>query len=275
MLSPEEGNKLISDYIEKGEPFAVCRVGIGGETLSTYYMDINRSIDNNVNRMLRVNAGMYGDCLNEFYREFVDGISCADMQVVWDHNLINEAQNHLFSKYSPSSHKLSSRSVEPFYFVNPWSEKLKDKKVLVIYPFSESIKSQYNERDKIFDNDKILPEFELITYKPVQSIGGEGPHSSWKESLDIMKNDISNIDFDIALLGCGSYGLPLVNFIKNEMNKSAIYIGGGLQILFGIKGSRWENHNIISNLYNEYWVYPLESETPQKYKMVEGGCYWK
>ena len=47
------------------------------------------------------------------------------------------------------------------------------------------------------------------------------------------------MDFDIALLGCGCYGHPLCDFIRNELNKSAIYIGGGLQLLFGVMGGRW------------------------------------
>ena len=62
-----------------------------------------------------------------------------------------------------------------------------------------------------------LPEFTLIPYQSVQSIGGNGgPHSSWAESLQVMK-EISNLDFDIALLSCGHYGLPLVAHIKENL----------------------------------------------------------
>ena len=75
------------------------------------------------------------------------------------------------------------------------------------------------------------------------------------ESLESMKNDIYKLDYDIALLGCGAYGMPLGHFIKSVMKKTSIYIGGGLQILFGIKGSRWDNHETISKLYNELDVY--------------------
>ena len=53
-----------------------------------------------------------------------------------------------------------------------------------------------------------------------------------------MCEDIKYINFDIALLGCGGYGLPLCHFIKTKLNKSAIYIGGGLQLLFGVFGGR-------------------------------------
>ena len=108
----------------------------------------------------------------------------------------------------------------------------------------------------------------------MQSIGNLKPHLSWKESLSVMKSDIEALDFDIALLGCGTYGLPLVDFIRNKLNKSAIYIGGSLQILFGIKGKRWDSHDEISDFYNENWIRPSIEETPKNYKVLEGGCYW-
>jgi hypothetical protein len=108
----------------------------------------------------------------------------------------------------------------------------------------------------------------------VQSIGGKGPHKDWYESFQLMCKDISNIDFDIALLGCGSYGMPLGNYIKKELKKSAIYVGGGLQLYFGIKGKRWDNSPDITKFYNEYWTRPSQEETPELGKYVEGGCYW-
>ena len=148
-------------------------------------------------------------------------------------------------------------------------------KVLVINPFSESIEKQYKNREHIWKNDKVLPEFNLLTYKNIQSIGDNGPHSSWLESLEVMKKDIADIDFDIALLGCGGYGMPLASFIKNDLNKPSIYVGGGLQILFGIKGDRWDNHEDVSTFYNSYWVRPLQTEKPIAANSVEGGCYWQ
>lgn len=91
-----------------------------------------------------------------------------------------------------------------------------------------------------------------------------------------MQDDISHIDFDIALIGCGAYGMPLGAFIKSQMHKKAIHMGGTLQILFGIKGKRWEEngYDYQYKLYNEYWVRPTDDLKPKNYKDVEGGCYW-
>jgi hypothetical protein len=92
-----------------------------------------------------------------------------------------------------------------------------------------------------------------------------------------MCKDIAALDFDIALLGCGGYGLPLCNFIKTKLKKSAIYIGGGLQLLFGISGSRWVNHNVIGKLIKNSpvpFIRPSKEEMCKNQKTIENGCYW-
>ena len=141
----------------------------------------------------------------------------------------------------------------------------------------------------MYDNQDILPEFELITLKAVQSSAyATVPFKDWFEALEYMENEIAKIDFDICLLGCGAYGLPLAAYVK-RLGRQAIHMGAGVQLLFGILGKRWEEeymqipwgHNtpfkINTNyvdLKNEYWTHPSGDEIPQQAKSVEGGCYW-
>lgn len=191
-------------------------------------------------------------------------------------------------KFLPLSKDVKNVHLEclyPFWAEKPWTLALKDKKVLVVHPFVETIKSQYARRDKIFENPDILPEYELKTLRAVQSnAGAEVPYKDWFEALKWMEDEIAKIDFDICILGCGAYGLPLAATIK-RMGKKAIHMGGGSQLLFGIKGKRWDNNGYIwknlpqlytnySSLYNEYWVRPSQTETPKSAKSVEGACYW-
>ena len=173
----------------------------------------------------------------------------------------------------------------PFWVEKPWTLALKGKKVLVVHPFVETIKSQYIQRNVLFENPNILPEYELKTLRAIQSnAGNDVPFKDWFEALKWMENEISKIDFDICILGCGAYGLPLAATIK-RMGKKAIHIGGGSQLLWGIKGKRWDNNNYFwknlpqlntnySSLYNEYWVRPSQAETPKAANDVEGACYW-
>ena len=185
--------------------------------------------------------------------------------------------------------KVQLEMLYPFFVENPWTRILKNKKVLVIHPFEQSILYQYNNRSLLFDDPNILPDFDLITYKAVQSVAGTYvPFNSWFEALKNMEDDISLIDFDFALIGCGAYGLPLAAHIK-RMGKKAIHIGGGLQLMFGILGKRWteqyeevwhyrEREDINTNykvLFNKDWIFPLDSDTISNSDKVEGSCYWK
>ena len=167
------------------------------------------------------------------------------------------------------------RCMEPWYDGEPWTRALKGKKVLVIHPFAETINKQMLCRDRIFPGTEILPDCKVMTLKAVQTVAGQvdDRFTTWFDALDYMYNEAMNFDFDIALIGCGAYGFPLAAKIK-EAGKQAVHMGGMLQVLFGIKGKRWDNDPIVSKFYNDYWVRPSENEKPQKSSMVENGCYW-
>lgn len=185
--------------------------------------------------------------------------------------------------------KVQLEMLYPFFVERPWTRILRGKKVLVVHPFEETIRQQYQQRELLFENDDVLPEFELITLKAVQTIAGnQSEFGDWFEALESMKRRIETIDFDIALLGCGAYGLPLAAHIKH-LGKQAVHIGGGLQLLFGIKGRRWTERYAdywdyrpgirirvnYKTLFNRHWSFPLPIDTPKGAKAVENSCYWK
>lgn len=93
-----------------------------------------------------------------------------------------------------------------------------------------------------------------------------------------MKNQLSRLvnffDFDVAFVSCGGFGMPICNFIFSELNKNVLYIGGSLQLFFGVMGSRWQSNNKVISLINDYWCYPENSDKPTNIKLVENGCYW-
>lgn len=162
----------------------------------------------------------------------------------------------------------------PMIHKNTWTQHLRGKKVLVIHPFENSIKLQYNKRELLHANKAALPEFELITFKPVQGIGDSKydlKYKTWFEALEDMKSQISGIDFDIALIGAGAYGMFLGAHCK-ALGKQAVHMGGALQLLFGIKGKRWDP----CGFYNEHWIRPATGETPKGVEKFEHGtfAYW-
>ena len=79
---------------------------------------------------------------------------------------------------------------------------------------------------------------------------------------------------DFCIIGCGALGMILGAYLKKEGIK-CIIMGGATQVLFGIKGSRWQEHTVISKFWNSAWVWPADSETPAAANKIEKACYWK
>lgn len=178
------------------------------------------------------------------------------------------------ASYLTRAVRVELRDLEPYYHPDPWTEALAGKRVLVVHPFQHSIESQFARRQLLFQDPRILPTFELTVIRAVQSIAGtRTEYPTWFDAYEHMRLQMSDVDFDVALVGCGAYGLPLAAHAK-RLGRKGIHLGGALQILFGIKGRRWDGHEFISHLYNEHWVRPNASERPPNHAQVEDGCYW-
>lgn len=205
-----------------------------------------------------------------FVQLMIDDFSAIDVLGVWckQEKLLEPQLRHVT--------RVRFRDIEPYLHEKPWTHILEGRRVLVIHPFAETIERQYRERrTRIFDNPMMLPEFDLMTIKAVQSIANtKTDFPDWFAALDSMKRKIESVDFDVAIIGCGAYGMPLAAHVK-RIGKKAVHLGGQTQLLFGIKGKRWETgHEEIRRLFNDAWVYPEESDRPEGYKRVEGGAYW-
>ena len=285
-----KSNEQIIKLIQKNEPFIVSRMGIGGETFKTYEFDLNSKITNSFlhpETSTLYNAGIYykkNDFhkLELFLKHYRSALFNSNILASCFNSSISKIQDYFSSKYYlPQIH---SRSLEPFYQIQkeikPWTHYLMEKKILIIHPFVESFQKQFDNDFQIFNDENkriFLKNQEFIFYKPYQTIAGNHIHDNWFQTFSIMCTDIKNIDFDIALLGCGGYGLPLCDFIKMKLNKSAIYIGGGLQLLFGVMGKRWENIEMWKKIISENnskFIKPSKEECCLNLNTIEDGCYW-
>lgn len=206
--------------------------------------------------------------MDQFSEMMIDLMPLVDVLGSW------RFEERLFDKELSAAIKIPLGDLEPYFHENPWSEVLKNKKVLVIHPFEASILSQYQKRDLLFEDDRVLPEFDLFTIKAVQSLGNKpAEYATWFDALESMKKEIDKSNFDIAIIGCGAYGFPLAAYVKS-IGKKAVHLGGATQMLFGIKSKSWEDEPKFHYLMNEHWVRPKETERPANYKLVEGGRYW-
>lgn len=226
---------------------------------------------------MRNNAGFFSatpELLKRFSEMMIEDMPLIDILASW------RFEEEYFSKELQNAYKIDFEPYNPFWSDVPWTAALENKKVLVVHPFAETIQKQYLRKELIHKDPRVLPTFDLQTIKAIQTIGnqGDGRFETWFDALEFMKNEIDKMDYDVCLLGCGAYGMPLAAHVKRS-GKKAVHLGGSLQLLFGIRGARWENSNYnatynYSKLMNEFWVKPSATETPSKAQQVEEGCYW-
>ena len=271
ILTEVEGNDIISSYFLSSQPFMVSRAADIACKIASCVIFKKIPIFEHLKKQALVNMGVYPndeDNLQKFAHDYCDSIKNVDVMGVW----AVPDYDWLVNTYCPQAHYTRLWGLEPYHHPNPWSEHLRNKKVLVIHPFEQSIINNYKNRDQLFENKNVLPKFELKTIKAEQNLSNK--NSNYFESMQRMQDRIASVDFDIAIIGCGASGLPIASFIKKELHKTAIHMGGATQILFGIIGRRWEAYPQTRKLINQHWTRPLPEEIPDSAMLVEGGCYW-
>lgn len=271
--SEKDGNQEIFKLITAGKPAAVMRLG-STETNCAYPWMIGQKPDTSTLERGLYLSGIFpadSEHNSQFSKTYLEAAKAADIMALCD----VYKEKAIIKKYCPDARFIRARSIEPYYYSEPWTMALEGKKILIVHPFTETIKNQYQHREKIFPNTNVLPEFASIQFvKTVQSAAGaKTEFGTWKEALQHMCAEISQKEFDIAIVGAGAYAMPICAYIKSS-GRIAIQMSGATQLLFGIKGKRWDNHPVISSFYNEAWVRPNGEETPPQIQKVEGGSYW-
>ena len=278
-LDANAANRLIGSRIRSGEPFMACRFGSGEMRtfLKTLEVDmgIRRSIPEANMDSMCINAGFFPrqqDAVMRFGRLMGDACRDVDLLATWD---TLPMENYVLNTWVNQALYCYLSGLEPFFADIPWTLALEGKRVVVIHPFEDSIRQQYQRKDLLFPNKKILPEFNLRTVKAVQTIAGQKDErfGDWFEALDYMYEEAMKEPFDVAVIGCGAYGFPLASKLKRA-GRQAIHLGGATQLLFGIRGQRWEAKKEYKDIINENWRRPLKSERPEGAGKIEGSCYW-
>ncbi len=283
VMGKEKTNNVLYNAIMGTEPFMVCRFGnteisLMVSVLKKRLLGETKGEKENFEKWFHRLCELSGffpenyELSEKFTDVMLNSLGEIDVLAMWHRKM----EDYLISEYFPKVKLTYLDFLEPWRSKRPWTSALKGKKVLVIHPFEKSIQEQYKKRKYLFPGTDVLPEFELKTLKAVQTIAGERDErfSDWFEALDYMYQEAMKIDFEVAIIGCGAYGLPLAAKLK-KAGKKAIHLGGITQLVFGIKGRRWVESPLTKVKFNEYWVYPKEEETPMNAKNVEIGCYWE
>lgn len=230
-ISKDAFNSFIRDGILSGRPFMVGRFGSQEARATAWSIGVSRgndkSIPEYVQRRMEVGPGFFpadSDNIRRFDLLMASSAEQLDGLAYWDSFM----QQWLLREICPSSVTVSYlENLEPYRNQdNPWMAALKRKRVLVVHPFARSIETQFAKRELLFSSPRVLPESELQTLVPPQTIAGarDGRFASWFEAFDWLCNEVDKRDFDVAIIGCGAYGFPLAAHVK-EGGRQAIHGG--------------------------------------------------
>lgn len=274
----------VADFVRAlrdGRPFAAGKIG-GAELLAMEYQDhrIRPEWPREWSwvrpaRRLMNNAGFFPldkVAFRDWHEIMVQAVRAMDFLSAWQTDpFLRDYEERLIRDLAPASRDIAieklGRPILPDLLPFRW---------LVVSPFILSIRRQLPHLRKVHDPEacqegdwsRPAATCQLVRC-PFQSHLEPSPYRSWKEGLERLGAEIASRDFDVALIGAGAWSLPLAAEIK-ATGRSAIHLGGETQLLFGIKGKRWENYGI----FNEAWISADASEMPAHRNRVEDGCYW-
>ena len=272
--SAEKAGLRIESALQDGRPFCSARMGhVEARLLGEWAFRQGRW--SRATRLeAHANAGIFpvnDAALETFAIIYQQALQDVDLLGFWQ----TDYQAALVDQLLPRPALCSLSSLEPFRQFCPWSMGLANRSVLVVHPFANSIQAQYHEnRSRLFKDERVLPHFELqVLHPPLTHAPNTEGFESWQAAFHHLEEQVLGRYFDVALLGCGAYGLPLAASVRRA-GRQAIHMGGALQLLFGICGRRWDADPQIQTLITPAWTRPSPDETPNIALGIEGGCYW-
>jgi len=277
-----KGFELANALINGDKPYFIGRLS-GNETILCGKGLTNQAIVSGlVHAMLNV-AGIKFNSQQDFslyvdrYKTSVDN---CNLLGIWEEGGMYDQARDMRRMIDPAqSHKyIPAQSLEFFYYVDhPQYTPIRNKRVLIISSHYDTVQRQLKMMSSVFSKP-IFENCEFFVLKPPQQNGGSSDGRSWHVHMEDFERRVREVHetfkFDTALVSCGGFGMPICDFIYTKLGSSAVYVGGGLQLFFGILGSRWADNPTIQKLRNPYWRFPLDSDKPANCHLVEGGCYW-
>jgi hypothetical protein len=278
VLAREEANSAIARMLALGQPAGLGKIG------NTELRVIMRWLAQGEQDMARflpglreeafVGAGIFpaSDAgMVEFCHLWLDALRSLDLLAVW----YNAGEAMLADRFCPQALYVREEDYYPYLHEQPWSRHLAGRRVLVVTPFADTVRQQFSRRALIWDKlPAVLPDCTLdvlaVPFSPALVPAAE---PTWTERLRRMAGGMEERSFDIAIIGAGALSLPLVAKAK-AMGRVGIHLGGATQMLFGIRGRRFDADPRTAALMNPYWSRPLPQETPAAAGLVENAAYW-
>jgi hypothetical protein len=292
-----DDNLLLHNYVkgclDTGKRFIIPRIAgiennfaIFGEVarkkgkidqqMADYFTKVSGAMKNNAGILLTSLESIFA-----YSEKYVKALDNAELIGGWElygtyYPHIRHSYDYVRAKYTEKEF-FWTFAMDIFHYIHsvPWTHSLRGRRLLIVSAFEDSIREVLPNHAKIYGVD-LFPECTFTTIKPPQTQAAEPSREFDVELTDFCKRlDAIKDTYDVALVACGGYGNLVCNHMY-ESGKSAIYVGGVLQMYFGVLGNRWlrERPDVVRLYMNEHWTRPKESEKPKNFQAVEGSCYW-
>jgi len=294
-----EDHELLYNYVGSklaaGQPFIIPRVaGIennfavfarlkqqtpGRTDLDAYFNQVGPAMKSNAGVLLTSWASIQR--YSDLYLKAFDNCEVYSGWDVQGEVYKHIAQSHEYVRNAyPAKRPFWAFALDVFHYVydpQAWTKALQGRRVLIVSPFIDSIRERVPKRAKLYDGVDLFPGCTFEYIMPPVTQAGEPSREFDVELADFYRRlDQLKDKYDIALVSCGGYGNLVCNYIFETHRKSAVYVGGVLQMYFGVLGGRWlkERADVVRLFLNEHWARPKLTERPKDCDAVESGCYW-
>lgn len=293
LLTQTEGAQELVRAVQTAAPYAAGKLGTSEFDALCWYLAHRRNklhplaYQHHVYQHMVMNAGLFParqETLDQWAEHMLEHVLPAmDLLVEW--NPLSKLHEYYFLEaHAPHSKRTVLRALEPYYEADPSNRYTlaipEGEKIAIISPFADSLMKQCSKLHLIWP----IPVWSVNhLFVPIQTffspLVATEQHQwparikSWQTAcVDIVEKVIS-VGAKYVLIGCGALSLPIAVALK-QAGCVAIHTGGATQILFGIKGRRWDNHGVISKFYNDNWKRPYPHEVPTLATAIENGCYF-
>lgn len=239
---------------------------------------------------LENNAGIHTTSytsLKEYATRLLEAYTACSFIAEWpmegDVFQITGMGQEFIARQTPTIPKGSALSLEPYY-MDPsehalsWITALQGKRILILHPFVHTFQKQLAHLSELYPGRSWMEGCEFHFLRPPLTLAGNHGSKDWKEHYEAcllqLQQHLQQHPVDIALVGAGGYGMLLAHALLREFKVSTIYVGGALQLFFGVIGKRWFTNKQVMALMNPRWTRPVKEDQPLAYQRVERGCYW-
>ena len=285
-------NDILRTYVARklaaNETFIVPRIaGIENNVAVFAQLQVAHAYITNVTGAMKNNAGIRFTSpasVNAYSRAYLTAFHHAELMCGWDlqGNYIGHIRDsHRWMRDTFATKQMIwALGLDVFHYIHaqPWTQALRGRRILLVTSMVESMREKIPIRHLLWGDSGVdlFPDCTFVLIAPPVT-QAEEPAEDFQVELAkfYVRLDALRDTYDVALVSAGGYGNLICAHLFSQ-GKSSVYVGGVLQMYFGVLGNRWlkERPDVLRLYLNAHWSRPSVAERPRGCETIEGACYW-